>query len=167
MKRSVLSFAVCVFLIGNVFSQREFVGDEEIIEEKLVKEEGVILAWESTFKQALKRSKREKKPVLIYFTGSDWCGPCKVLDKKLFHTDKFKRLADKDLILYEADNPRNKELVDAIKLQENFKLIRKYNVKSYPTLVMVNHKGKMIGYKKGLILTEYYYPFIQAVVENY
>ncbi|MEE9408012.1 MAG: thioredoxin family protein [Polaribacter sp.] len=172
MKKSIISFAVCFFLTGNVFSQREFVGDEQIVEEKvveekMVEEEEVVLAWEANFKQALRKSKKEKKPILIYFTGSDWCGPCKVLDKKLFHTDKFKGLADKDLILYEADNPRNKGLVDSYKLKENLKLIRKYNVKSYPTLVLVNHKGKMIGYKKGLILTEYYYPFIQSVIENY
>lgn len=135
--------------------------------EKNVLEETVKLDWQNTFKGALKRSKREKKPVLIYFTGSDWCGPCKILDKKLFHSEKFKEIADKDLILYEANNPQNKDLVEANKLQENFRLINKYNVKSYPTLVFVDHKGKIIGYKKGLILTEYYYPFIESVIENY
>ncbi|QNM86989.1 thioredoxin family protein [Polaribacter pectinis] len=156
MKKSIISFAICFFFLGTVFSQEEVVVKEE-----------VTLSWEASFKEALKKSKKEKKPVLIYFTGSDWCGPCKVLDKNLFHTDKFKGIADKDLILYEADNPRNKELVESDKLKENFKLIRKYHVQSYPTLVFVNHKGKMIGYKKGLILTEYYYPFIQSVIENY
>lgn len=125
------------------------------------------VTWEPTFKEALKKSKKEKKPVLIYFTGSDWCGPCKVLDKKLFHSKKFKEIADKDLILYEANNPRNKDLLNPTKLEENYRLIRKYKVKSYPTLIFVNHKGKMIGYKKGLILTEYYYPFIASVLENY
>jgi thiol:disulfide interchange protein len=52
----------------------------------------VFLNWESNFKVALKKSKKEKKPILIYFTGSDWCGPCKVLDKKLFHSEKFKKI---------------------------------------------------------------------------
>lgn len=127
----------------------------------------VFLNWESNFKVALKKSKKEKKPILIYFTGSDWCGPCKVLDKKLFHSEKFKKIADKDLILYEANNPRNKDLVEANKLKENYKLISKYRVKSYPTLVFVNHRGKMVGYKKGLILIDYYYPFINSVIENY
>lgn len=105
--------------------------------------------------------------MLIYFTGSDWCDPCKVLDEKLFHTEKFKEISDNDLVLYEANNPRNKDLVSLEKMEQNYKLIRKYKIKSYPTLVFVNHKGKMIGYKKGLILTEYYYPFIQSVIENY
>lgn len=156
MKKNILSFAISFFLTGIIFSQ------EETVENKTV-----ILNWTATYKEALKKSKKEKKPILIYFTGSDWCGPCKVLDKNLFHTAKFKEIADKDLILYEADNPRNKDLVDSGRLKENFKLISKFKVRSYPTLVFVNDKGKMIGYKKGLILTEYYYPFIQAVIENY
>ncbi len=127
----------------------------------------IYLNWEASFENALKRSKKEKKPVLIYFTGSDWCGPCITLDKNLFHTEKFKKMAEKDLILYMANVPNNKDLVTPEQKKVNDKLRRKYKQKSFPTLVMINHKGKMIGYKKGLILTEYYYPFFQSVIDNY
>tara|TARA_R110002049_G_scaffold82223_5_gene209278 strand:+ start:578 stop:1054 length:477 start_codon:yes stop_codon:yes gene_type:complete len=157
--KKVLLFTAVILFVSNITAQEDI--------DSLPVEEVVSANWESSYKTALKKSKKENKPVLIYFTGSDWCGPCKILDKKLFHSDKFKEIADKDLILYEADNPRNKDLVEAKRLEETFSLIRKYHVKSYPTLVFVNHKGKMIGYKKGLILTEYYYPFIQSVIENY
>ncbi|TVZ57162.1 thioredoxin-related protein [Lutibacter sp. Hel_I_33_5] len=147
-----------ILVIGITFSG--FSQDDVVAEE-------IHLNWKDSFKDALKASKKEKKPVLIYFTGSDWCGPCKMLDKRLFHTQKFKDLADENFIIYEADNPRNKDLVTPEKLDVNFDLIRKYKVRSYPTLVFTNHKGKMIAYKKGLILTEYYYPFFQSVIENY
>ncbi|SHN01937.1 thioredoxin family protein [Polaribacter sp. KT 15] len=158
-----------VILFTTIFFAQEDIDDlplEDVVESKI--EQPLPTAnWESSYKEALNKSKKEKKPVLIYFTGSDWCGPCKVLDKKLFHSEKFKNIADKELILYEADNPRNKDLVEAKRLKETYDLIRKYHVKSYPTLVFVNHRGRMIGYKKGLILTEYYYPFINSVIENY
>ena len=144
-----------------------FLGCFSIVFSQETKNEEITLKWEDSYKIALKKSKKEKKPVLIYFTGSDWCTPCKILDKKLFHTKKFKDLSDKDFVLYEADNPRNKDLLSPEKLKENNKLIRKYKIKSYPTLVLVNHRGKMIGYKSGLILTEYYYPFFQSVLDNY
>ena len=130
-------------------------------------ESETYLNWEDSFKSAQKKSKKEKKPILIYFTGSDWCGPCKILDKKLFHTEKFKELAERGFILYESDSPRNKDLVAPEKRIVNSKLERKYKVSGFPTLVAVNHKGKMIAYKKGLILTEYYYPFLESVIENY
>ncbi len=161
MKKIIFSFLLFSIVISSSFSQEKNV---EVLEK--IKED-IVLNWTDSFKEALKKSKKEKKPVLIYFTGSDWCGPCKVLDKKLFHTEKFKALADKELILYEADDPRNKNLVEAKRLEVNYDLKRKYKIKSFPTLVLVNHRGKMIGYKKGLILTEYYYPFLESVIENY
>ena len=105
MKKGILCFLVVFVMIGIVFSQEKAIKDHEEFKEE------VVLNWTSTFKKALKKSKKEKKPILIYFTGSDWCGPCKVLDKKLFHTGKFKAIADQELILYEADHPRNKNLV--------------------------------------------------------
>ena len=157
MKNTLLSLCVFLFAFGSYSAQEAMPAHNE---------EGASV-WVDSFKKALEKSKREKKPVLIYFTGSDWCGPCKVLDKKLFHSAKFIKMANKDLILYEANNPRNRDLVEAERLKENYKLIDKYKVNSYPTLVFVNHRGKMIGYKKGLVLTEYYYPFISSVIENY
>ena len=157
MKKVLFSLAICFFVIANNNAQ-------EHVKESV---DNLTANWETTYKEALKKSKKEKKPVLIYFTGSDWCGPCKVLDKKLFHTEKFKTIADNDLILYEADTPRNKDIVSPEKLEVTNDLKRKFKIRSFPTLVFVNHKGKMIGYKKGLILTEYYYPFIQSVIENY
>lgn len=158
MKKGNLSFLIYFLFIGMLFSQ-------ETVSELAV--DNSKATWEVSFKDALKRSKKENKPVLIYFTGSDWCGPCKILDRNLFHSEKFKEISEKDLILYEANNPRNKDLVAYERLQENYKLISDYSIKSYPTLVFVNDKGKMIGHKKGLVLTEYYYPFIQSVIENY
>ena len=157
--KKIFLFTSIIFLSNLLFSQEE--------KSNAPLEEIVSVNWEPSYKGALKKSKKEKKPVLIYFTGSDWCGPCKVLDKKLFHSEKFKAIADKSLILYEANNPRNKDLVSPARLEENYNLISEYKVKSYPTLVFVDHRGKVIGYKKGLILIEYYYPFIQAVIENY
>ncbi|MFK8060962.1 MAG: thioredoxin family protein [Polaribacter sp.] len=159
MKKLVFIFTL--FLLGTTSN---FFAQEKIVE---TNEETPFLNWEENYKKALKKSKKEKKPILIYFTGSDCCGPCKVLDKKLFHTEKFKAIADKDLILYEADSPRNKGLITPEALKISNELKRKYKIRAFPTLVFVNHKGKMIGYKKGLILTEYYYPFIQSVIENY
>ncbi len=123
--------------------------------------------WSPFYKEATKKSKKENKPILMYFTGSDWCAPCKKLKYELFNSEKFKNIANKNLVMLEIDNPRNKDLVSANKLEENYKLIKKYNVTSYPTFIFINHKGKEIKRKKGLILTEYYYPFIESIIKTY
>ncbi|CAM1361364.1 Protein disulfide isomerase [Tenacibaculum sediminilitoris] len=122
--------------------------------------------WESSYNKALKKVKEERKPMLIYFKGSDWCGPCKKLDKELFSTEKFKKLSEKNFILYEADIPFNEDLVENEKLGINKKLAKKYKVSSYPTILFINHKQKIIAYKKGLLLTEYYYPFFESVINK-
>jgi thioredoxin-related protein len=134
---------------------------------KVFEKPKIELNWISSYKEALKKSKLEKKPVLIYFTGSDWCGPCKILDDQLFHTDKFKSLSDKDLVLLEVDIPRRKDLLDPEKMSENLYLKAKYKVKSFPTLMVVNHRGKKIAEKRGYVMTEYYYPFLQSVIRKF
>ncbi|MGB0879184.1 MAG: thioredoxin family protein [Polaribacter sp.] len=154
MKKIILSLTICLLVSSAVCSQKKTANE-------------ITLNWEPTFKKALKKAKKEKKPILIYFTGSDWCSPCKILDKNLFHTEKFKEIADRDLILYEADYPRNKDLVTPEKLEVTYKLKEKYNVKGFPTLVFVDHQGAEIVCKKGLLITEYYYPFIESVIEQY
>lgn len=65
------------------------------------------LNWELNYKEALKRAKNEGKPVLIYFKGSDWCGPCKIIERDLFGTNKFSNLANTELVLLEFDIPRD------------------------------------------------------------
>ena len=147
------------------FSQQIDSTEVEVAEIEVVNK--IELDWVATYKEALKKSKKENKPVLMYFTGSDWCGPCKILDKDLFHTEKFKALADKDLVLLEVDIPRRTDIISADKMNENLYLQSKYKVRAFPTLMMVNHRGKKIAEKKGYVMTEYYYPFFQSVILKY
>ena len=150
------------FFLISFFSFSQEFKDSVQLEKDLLK-----LNWETTYTNALKRSKNENKPVLIYFTGSDWCGPCIKLDKELFHTDKFKKISNEFLILLEVDSPRRKDLLSQEKISENIYLKNKYKINSFPTLLFVNFRGRKIAEKKGYIITEYYYPFINSVLDDY
>ena len=57
------------------------------------KENTSSVDWQTDYEKVLKKAKKEKKNVLVYFTGSDWCPPCKMLKKDLFETDAFKQLS--------------------------------------------------------------------------
>lgn len=135
--------------------------------QELLKPNTKKLHWENNYKLALSKAKNEKKPLLVYFKGSDWCGPCKKLDKELFATEKFKKIASTNFVLYEADIPMNQDLVEKNRLAINKKLAKKFKVSSYPTLLFLNKKQRVIGLKKGLIITEYYYPFFQSIIKKY
>ncbi len=171
MKKTIIKAAWLFTLIASLNAQevrKDSVLDSlHIKSKKLELVDSIKLNWISTYDEALEISKKEKKPVLIYFTGSDWCGPCKVLDEKLFHTEKFKNLSDKELVLLEVDIPRRQDLLSDEKISENLYLQKKYKVNSFPTLLFVNHRGKKVSEKRGYVLTEYYYPYIQSVIYNY
>jgi thioredoxin-related protein len=162
MKKIVYTLIIYLFTTQVYFAQDVVSTDEKILEIPIIK-----LNWISTYKESLKKSKKEKKPVLIYFTGSDWCGPCKILDKDLFNTARFKDLADKSLILLEVDIPRRLDIISPEKMFENTYIQEKYNVKSFPTLMIVNHRGKKLAEKKGYVLTDYYYPFLQSEIDSF
>ncbi len=42
--------------------------------------------WLTSWDEAAKQSKKSGKPILIDFTGSDWCGWCIKLKKEVFDT---------------------------------------------------------------------------------
>ena len=125
--------------------------------------------WQQDFSNAEKLTKSTDKPMLIFFTGSDWCGPCKMLVSDVFESEKFNKEVQKDFVLYEANFPRNKDLVTTSQRNDNYKLKNKYNVSSYPTIVIVNGKGRVLGKMKGYNLirdTSYHYAFFDDILKD-
>lgn len=67
-----------------------------------------------------------------------------------------------------ANFPRNKDLVKEEARNINNTLSTKYNHQNkFPTLVMINHKGEVLGEKQGMYMLDYYYPFFEEVVKKY
>lgn len=104
--------------------------------------------WTTDYPQALKKAETEKKHVLLDFTGSDWCPPCKALHKNVLTSKEFTAFAQKSLILVELDFPSKKKLPDELKAA-NRKLAEQYKIEGYPTIVMLNSAGKEIWRKVG------------------
>lgn len=100
--------------------------------------------WLTDYDAALRQAKKEKKLLLLNFTGSDWCGWCIKLKKEVFDTDEFKKYAAQNLVLVEADFPESKPQPRALKKQ-NEALLDKYKVEGFPTLVVIAPEGKALG----------------------
>ncbi|MEM9226600.1 MAG: thioredoxin family protein [Verrucomicrobiota bacterium] len=108
-------------------------------------------AWGDNFEAAVEKAKEENKPILMDFTGSDWCGWCVRLDKEVFSQSAFKDYAADNLVLMEIDFPRDKILTDKVKEQNNA-LKRKYGIRGYPTLILLSPDEKILwkgGYMPG------------------
>lgn len=104
--------------------------------------------WITDLNKGLEIAKKEKKVVLINFTGSDWCGWCIKFKKEVLSTDEFAKYADKNLVLVELDFPAKKQQPDELK-KANAALKDKYGVKGFPTFVVLNADGKEIGRQVG------------------
>ena len=104
--------------------------------------------WTQDYAKAVEKAKAEKKNILLDFTGSDWCGFCKTLDKEVFQTPKFQSWARQNVILVEVDFPKNVRQSDKIK-QQNADLKTKYPFGGYPTIVITDADGKELARKSG------------------
>lgn len=94
------------------------------------------LTWQTDMNKAIEISKKSKKPLFLFFTGSDWCGWCIRLQKEVFKTPEFSKWAKKNVVLVELDFPRNKPLSPAIQKQ-NSELQQTFSVQGYPTVWFV------------------------------
>jgi thioredoxin-related protein len=95
------------------------------------------LTWHTDMSKAVEISMQEEKPVLLFFTGSDWCGWCIRLQKEVFKTEEFVKWANENVVLVELDFPKRTPQDDTVKMQ-NYQLQQLLQVKGYPTIWIVN-----------------------------
>jgi thioredoxin-related protein len=108
-------------------------------------------AWFTNFNEAKAKAIKEQKPMLIDFTGSDWCGWCIKLDEEVFSQADFQEFASASLVLVEIDFPKNKVQSDELKVQ-NKALAEKYSIRGFPTILLLSPEAELIektGYQSG------------------
>ncbi len=82
-------------------------------------------------------SQGQQKLVLLDFTGSDWCGWCKLLDQEVFSKPQFKEYASKNLVLVEVDFPKMKADARGDLRTQNVQLAQPVSgFKGFPTIVL-------------------------------
>lgn len=102
------------------------------------------LNWENNLETAIQQAKKENKAVLVNFTGSDWCIWCKRLSSEVFQQEAFKNYADESLVLVMLDFPRSIEQ-SAETQSYNRNLAQKYGIQGFPTILIFDGDGKLVG----------------------
>tara|TARA_S200000501_G_scaffold355249_1_gene376742 strand:+ start:41 stop:532 length:492 start_codon:yes stop_codon:yes gene_type:complete len=107
------------------------------------------LTWHTDVNQAVEFSVKQERPMLMFFTGSDWCGWCKKLVKEVFVTSEFAKWAKNNVILVELDFPRRTQLPEKTQKQ-NRELGGMFGVRGYPTIWFVSPKieGGNVNFQK-------------------
>jgi thiol-disulfide isomerase/thioredoxin len=107
------------------------------------------LTWLTDLDAAKAKGVKENKPVLVDFTGSDWCPPCKQLHKVVFESPEFAAVAAK-YVLVELDYPKSKPQTPELKAK-NAALSKQFGITGFPTVLLLDAKtgevfGKSVGF---------------------
>lgn len=95
------------------------------------------LTWETNLEKASQVAMKTKKPLLLFFTGSDWCGWCIRLQNEVLKTPEFAAWAKENVVLVEVDFPRRSPQLPEIQKQ-NMELQQIFEVRGYPTIWITN-----------------------------
>jgi protein disulfide-isomerase len=109
------------------------------------------LNWLVNLEEAQMLAAENGLPILVDFTGSDWCGWCIKLENEVFSKQEFIEYANENLILVKLDFPRAIKQTTETKMY-NSNLASKYGIRGYPTILLVNSEGEVLaqtGYQYG------------------
>jgi len=99
------------------------------------------LKWYTDVREAVTVSNKEQKPMLMFFTGSDWCGWCIRLQNEVLKTPEFKKWATDNVILVELDYPRRTAQTPELKNQ-NSELQQAFGIQGFPTVFFTSAESK-------------------------
>lgn len=106
--------------------------------------------WTDDYEKALRQAAKEKKFLLVDFSGSDWCGWCKRLDREVFAQEAFMSEATNRFVLVMVDTPNDKTLLSKKAKEQNPKLVQRFGIRGFPTVLILDKKEKVLfktGYR--------------------
>lgn len=119
--------------------------------------------WLTDVSQAIEKSKESGKPIFAFFTGKEWCSWCKKLERQILSKEGFKNYAKDNLVLLELDFPRGRRNLP----QKQIELARKFNIKGYPTVILMDsftNKIATTGYEA--MSPEQYIDHVKALLKD-
>jgi protein disulfide-isomerase len=108
--------------------------------------------WLTNYDEAVKIAHTTSKPILLFFTGSDWCSWCMKLEEESLNQADFAETAGDKFVFVKLDFPLNRTQPAEI-ANQNKKLQKQFNVTGFPSIVILDPQQlKPIGtagYKPG------------------
>jgi protein disulfide-isomerase len=111
------------------------------------------LTWLTDLQSAQTRAKADKKFVLLFFHGSDWCPTCVEMQRQVFDSPAFAQYARQSLVLVDVDFPEKHKQDEELR-RTNLALKAKFNLspepgEGFPTIVLLNDTGETVFQETG------------------
>ena len=98
-------------------------------------------SWFNTYESGLEQAQKDKKDIIFYFNGSDWCEQCKKFEAAVLSKESFFVNAGKNFVLVQIDIPLgNREVAE-----RNAPIQEKFGVRGYPALIITDSAGLPYG----------------------
>ena len=149
MKKQLVALGIVVITTFTILSFKQQEVRSTIIQTENV---GMIFT-EGTFAEICAKAKKEKKNI-FFDAYASWCGPCKMLKRDVFTTKTAGDFFNKKFINVAMDMEKG----------EGVALAPAFQISAYPTLLILNYKGEIIGrtmgYQSAEKLIEFAKPYV-------
>lgn len=101
------------------------------------------IAWRHEYDAALRESSEQGKSVLVVFSAS-WCPPCKVMKRQVWPNAEVAAVVQRKFVPVYVD----------VDLQNQRDVVQRYQIRSIPTVMIVNSQGEILRKRSGMSLPE-------------
>jgi len=102
------------------------------------------IKWLTNFDEGTQLASKTSKPLILFFTGSDWCTWCIKLEDEVLSTPEFADAVADKFIFVKLDFPLNRQLPQDVS-SKNKRLQKLFGVNGFPTLVLLDPQQNQIG----------------------
>ena len=103
------------------------------------------IEWMTNYEDALNKARAASKPIVLFFTGTGWCGWCTKLEQEALSTPDFIGATKDKFVFVKLDFPLNRNSQDPRTQDQNQQLQKKFDVKGFPTIVVIDSRQNQIG----------------------
>lgn len=157
--RLVAATVVAVLIAGGAWAEKA--GKKESSKKEDTGKSAGEQAWITDLDEAVAAARKANLPVFLSFSGSDWCEPCKLVDREVFSKPEWGKYAANKFILANIDMPRDEKKLSEKKLKANKEVIEKFEVEGFPTFVILDQTGTNEIKRFGLSQTPELYAFMR------
>ncbi len=108
------------------------------------------IQWLQNYNDAVSQSQATGKPILILFTGTQWCPACMKLEHEVLRRPEFIQALGSRFIFLKAEFPDYGE--EAVRTSPYKSLLEKYGVNAFPSMIIIQPDGQalfVVNYQPG------------------
>tara|TARA_R110002096_G_scaffold273422_3_gene467222 strand:- start:11413 stop:11991 length:579 start_codon:yes stop_codon:yes gene_type:complete len=106
-----------------------------------------FVGWERHPGKAMQDARKQDRPLLILFTALSWSENARKLGDEVFLSRTFNDFARKELVMSFLDYPQS-----ISSAPESMQMMKeRYRITGYPTIVLLDHKGKELWRRSGYV----------------